>query len=90
MADDTHYVNEEKKQDEPQKEGMPLLKKTKLILATIIFTLFAIVLLQNSKTTTLKLLFWEYELNFIVVLTGALLVGALLMLLIRRKFKKSK
>ena len=90
MADDTHYVNEEKKQDEPQKEGMPLLKKTKLILATIIFTLFAIVLLQNSKTTTLKLLFWEYELNFIVVLTGALLVGALLMPLIRRKFKKSK
>jgi uncharacterized integral membrane protein len=90
MADDTHYVNEEKKQDEPQKEGMPLLKKTKLIIATIIFTLFAIVLLQNSKTTTLKLLFWEYELNFIVVLTGALLVGALLMLLIRRKFKKSK
>jgi uncharacterized integral membrane protein len=90
MADDTHYINEEKKQDEPQKEGMPLLKKTKLIIATIIFTLFAIVLLQNSKTTTLKLLFWEYELNFIVVLTGALLVGALLMLLIRRKFKKSK
>lgn len=49
--------------------------RPKTIALLVVFILFAVILLQNSETTPVELLFWQIEMPLFVLIIGTILLG---------------
>ena len=52
--------------------------KTKLIIASILFLLLVVIIVQNTQVVTLQLFFWKISLSRIVLIALTLSIGFVL------------
>lgn len=64
--------------------------RTKLIVISILFLLFAILAAQNTTTTELKILFWNLPVPLIVLIVVIFILGLVIGIIISSVYERRK